>query len=146
MLGTAPLGISPGIDMKALALAILLSAAPVFGHHSLSEYDAARELSLTVVVREFHFVNPHPYLIAEARAGSLSSVWRLELDNRFELVQIGMTANTFTPGEQLLVSGRPGREQKPILYVRELDRPADGFRYEQLSSSPRIVRPPRSAR
>jgi hypothetical protein len=146
MLDTAHLGISSGIDMKAVALAILLSAGPVYGHHSLSEYDAARELSLTVVVREFHFVNPHPYLIAEARAGSLSSVWRLELDNRFELVQIGMTASTFTPGEQLLVSGRPGRDQKPILYVRELDRPADGFRYEQLSSSPRIVRPPRSAR
>jgi hypothetical protein len=51
MLDTAHLGISSGIDMKALALAILLSAAPVFGHHSLSEYDAARELSLTVVVR-----------------------------------------------------------------------------------------------
>jgi hypothetical protein len=57
-----------------------------------------------------------------------------------------MTASTLKPGEQLLVSGRPGRDQKAILYVRELDRPADGFRYEQLSSSPRIVRPPRSAR
>jgi hypothetical protein len=146
MLDSAHLGISSGLDMKALALTILLFAAPVYGHHSLSEYDAARELSLTVVVREFHFVNPHPYLVAEVRAGSLSSVWRLELDNRFELVQIGMTASTFTAGEQLLVSGRPGRDQKSILYVRELDRPADGFRYEQLSSSPRIVRPPRSAR
>ena len=146
MLDTAHLGISSRLDMTTLALAILLSAAPVSGHHSLSEYDAARQLSLTVVVREFHFVNPHPYLIGETKAVSLSSVWRLELDNRFELVQIGMTASTFTPGEQLLVSGRPGRDQKPILYVRELDRPADGFRYEQLSSSPRIVRPPRSAR
>ena len=145
MLDSAHLGISRGIDMKAFAFVILLSAGPVFGHHSLSEYDAARELSLTVVVREFHFVNPHPYLIGETKVGSLASVWRLELDNRFELVQIGMTATTFTPGEQLLVSGRPGRDQKPILYVRELDRPADGFRYEQLSSSPRIVRPPRSS-
>lgn len=132
--------------MKALALVILLFAAPVFGHHSLSEYDAARTLTLNVTVREFHFVNPHPYLVADAKVGSLSSMWRLELDNRFELVQIGMTANSFTPGEELLVSGRPGRDQKPILYVRELDRPADGFRYEQVASSPRIVRPPRSAR
>ena len=125
---------------------VTIAIAPIAAHHSLSEYDATRQLTLTVVVREFHFVNPHPYLIADARVGSLSSMWRLELDNRFELVQVGMTAKTFTPGEQLLVSGRPGRDEKPILYVRELDRPADGFRYEQLSSSPRIVRPPRSAR
>ena len=125
---------------------LTIAMAPIAAHHSLSEYDATRQLTLTVVVREFHFVNPHPYLIVDAKVGSLSSLWRLELDNRFELVQIGMAANTFAPGEQLLVSGRPGRDQKPILYVRELDRPADGFRYEQQGSSPRIVRPPRSAR
>lgn len=125
---------------------VTIAIAPIAAHHSLSEYDAARQLTLTVVVREFHFVNPHPYLIADARVGSLASMWRLELDNRFELVQIGMTAKTFMPGEQLLVSGRPGRDEKPILYVRELDRPADGFRYEQQGSSPRIVRPTRSAR
>ena len=124
----------------------VIAIAPIAGHHSLSEYEAARQLTLTVVVREFHFVNPHPYLIADTKVGSLSAGWRLELDNRFELVQIGMTASTFAAGEQLLVTGRPGRDQKPILYVRELDRPADGFRYEQLSSSPRIVRPPRSGR
>jgi hypothetical protein len=122
---------------------VTIAVAPGAGHHSLTEYEPARQLTLTVVVREFHFVNPHPYLIADVKAGSLSSAWRLELDNRFELVQIGMTSDTLRPGDQLLVSGRPGRDQKPILYVRELDRPADGFRYEQLSSSPRIVRPPR---
>lgn len=127
----------------AVLATLTIAVAPIAGHHSLSEYDASRQLTLTVVVREFHFVNPHPYLIADARVGSLSSAWRLELDNRFELVQIGMTANTISTGDRLLVTGRPGRDQKPILYVRELDRPADGFRYEQLSSSPRIVRPPR---
>jgi hypothetical protein len=132
--------------MRALVISwlVTIAVAPIAGHHSLSEYEAGRQLTLTVVVREFHFVNPHPYLIADARVGSLSSTWRLELDNRFELVQIGMTANTISAGDQLLVTGRPGRDQKPILYVRELDRPADGFRYEQQSSSPRIVRPPRS--
>ena len=132
--------------MRALATLwmVAIAVAPIAGHHSLSEYEASRQLTLTVVVREFHFVNPHPYLIADTKVGSLSSTWRLELDNRFELVQIGMTADTISPGQQLLVTGRPGRDQKPILYVRELDRPADGFRYEQLSSSPRIVRPPRN--
>ncbi len=125
---------------------VAMAGVPIAGHHSLSEYEASRQLTLTVVVREFHFVNPHPYLVADTKVGSLSGTWRLELDNRFELVQIGMTASTISPGEQLLVTGRPGRDQKPILYVRELERPVDGFRYEQLSSSPRIVRLPRSAR
>jgi hypothetical protein len=119
---------------------VVAMVTPVQAHHSLSEYDVSRTLTLNVTVREFRFVNPHPFLLVESRAGSLASVWRLELDNRFELIEIGMHANTFNRGERLLVTGSPGHDQKPILYVRELDRPADGFRYEQVGSTPRIVR------
>jgi len=130
----------------ALTILLVSAAPPVLGHHSLTEYEAARHQTLNVVVREFHFVNPHPYLLVDSPMGTSDRVWRLELDNRFELVAIGMTSNTFTRGDRLIVTGAPGRDQKPILYVRELDRPADGFRYEQPSSTPRIVRPPRTDR
>ena len=132
--------------MFGLLSVTLVAAAPVVGHHSLTEYDGTRRITLSVVVREFHFVNPHPYLRVDGpaagrgeRAGSQS--WRLELDNRFELVDIGMTAKTFARGDQLTVAGAPGRDGKPILYVRELERSDDGFRYEQAGNSPRIVRP-----
>jgi hypothetical protein len=124
--------------MKVLPLAVALAVAPVFGHHSLTEYDSSRRVTLDAVVREFHFVNPHPYLLVDGRVGAASQMWRLELDNRFELVDIGMTSRTFARGDQLVVSGAPGRDDMPILYVRQLDRPADGLRYEQVGSSPRI--------
>jgi hypothetical protein len=128
------------------ASAALLASTPVAGHHSLTEYDGTRRITLSVVVREFHFVNPHPYLLVDGPAGArggraASQSWRLELDNRFELVNIGMTSGTFARGDQLTVAGAPGRDEKPILYVRELERPDDGFRYEQAGNSPRIVRP-----
>jgi len=126
-----------------LAALAVVAAAPVQAHHSLTEYDVARRITMSVTVREYHFVNPHPYLIAELRTGRLAQDWRLELDNRFELVQIGMSSSTFTRGDTLIVTGSPGHDQKPILYVRELDRPSDGFRYEQQGSTPRIVRPAR---
>jgi hypothetical protein len=122
------------------------AVARIDGHHSLTEYDSSRSMTLTATVREFHFVNPHPYLIVDARFGPFVNEWRLELDNRFELVEIGMTAETFKRGDEVLVTGPPGRDQKPILYVRALDRPADGFRYEQPDSTPRIVRPSRGGR
>jgi hypothetical protein len=133
-----------GSTVKALlALVVIAAARPTQAHHSLSEYDVARTLMLDVVVREFRFVNPHPYLIVESRVASLASTWRLELDNRFELIEIGMDSNTFTRGDRLAVTGSPGQNNKPILYVRELDRPSDGFRYVQEGSTPRIARPAR---
>jgi len=130
--------------------AVVLAIAPVYSHHSLSEYDATRRVTVNAVVREFHFVNPHPYLVVDgpstglgaSRIGAASRTWRLELDNRFELIEIGMTSRTFARGDQLVVSGAPGHDEKPILYVRELDRADDGFRYEQVGNTPRIVRPP----
>ena len=116
---------------------------PASAHHSLTEYDISRKVTLDVTVREFQFVNPHPYLTVESRAGSVVQVWRLELDNRFELVQIGMSSSTFSRGDRIVASGSPGHNQKAILYVRELDRPSDGFRYVQEGSTPRIARPRR---
>jgi hypothetical protein len=129
--------------MKFLAIMLAGAVLPVAAHHSLTEYDTTRQLTLNATVREFHFVNPHPYLLVDTRVGPFASAWRLELDNRFELVEIGMTSKTLLEGDQIVVSGSPGRDEKSILYVRRLDRPSDGFRYEQAGSTPRIVRRPR---
>ena len=129
--------------VELTAVALVVAGSPLRAHHSLSEYDIARKVTLDAVVREFHFVNPHPYLLVDQRAGSDARVWRLELDNRHELIDIGMTADTFTRGDRLVVSGPPGHDQKAILYVRELRRPEDGLRYQQPDSTPRLTRPVR---
>jgi hypothetical protein len=41
------------------------------------------------------------------------------------------------------VTGSEGRTDPRALYVRQLDRPADGFRYEQVGSRPRVSSAPR---
>ena len=64
--------------------------------------------------------------------------WRLEMDNRFELAQVGMTEMTLKPGDHVVVTGSLGRTEPRTLYIRQLDRPADGFRYEQVGSRPRV--------
>jgi hypothetical protein len=47
------------------------------------------------------------------------------------------------PADRIVVTGSVAREQASSLYVRRLDRPADGFRYEQVGSSPRVRLPKR---
>ena len=127
-----------------LLVPMLHAAAAGHAHHSLTEYDTTRRAAMDVIVREFHFVNPHPYLVVEpAGAAEAQQVWRLELDNRRELVRIGMGPDTFARGDRLVVAGAPGRDQQRILYVRALDRPGDGLRYEQVESTPRMTSPPR---
>lgn len=123
----------------SLALA-LAGSASVHAHHSIAGvYDSARPVTIEGRVREFLFVNPHPVLIVEAPAEDAApSAWRLEMDNRFELAAIGITEDTFRPGDRIVATGSRGRTEPTNLYLRRLDRPADGLRYEQVGSRPRV--------
>jgi hypothetical protein len=111
-------------------------------HHSFAGvYDSARNVDLQGVVTEFLFVHPHPFLVVRVTpADGPSEIWRAEMDNRFELSDIGVTAQTFKPGDRVRISGSPGRKEPRILYLWKLERESDGLRYEQVGSTPRIQR------
>ncbi len=109
-------------------------------HHSISGvYESNRKVSVEGIVAEFHFVNPHPFVTLTVRhANGSTEQWQLEMDNRFELAQIGMTGETLKIGDRIIVTGNPARTQSQRLYILSLDRPKDGFGYEQVDNSPRI--------
>jgi len=128
-----------------VALLAVVLGVTAHAHHSISAvYDSRKPVTLTGSVREFQFVNPHPWIGLDV-AGDAGRVqtWRLELDNRFELVDVGMRSDTLKPGDTVVATGSAGRDGARSLYVRQLDRPADGLRYEQVGSSPRLQWIPR---
>jgi hypothetical protein len=126
--------------LLSLAVVTATAGATTLAHHSISGvYDSSRQVTVDGTVSEFRFVNPHPFVVVEVRgADGAPEQWRLELDNRFELIAIGMTADTLTRGERVVAAGSRARDGSRGLYVRQLDRPEDGLRYEQVGSSPRI--------
>jgi hypothetical protein len=141
---------SPAASRGAARLRAVVALACVAGaaasasdtaraHHSISAvYDGARRSTVQGVVKEFQFVNPHPALIIDAGEAGAPEVWRLEMDNRWELVDIGISADTFKLGDRVVASGSASRTNAHGLYLLRLDRPADGLLYEQIGFSPRI--------
>jgi hypothetical protein len=132
--------------LAAMALTIVPSAAAV-AHHSFSGvYDTSKSVTLTATVREFLFIHPHPFLVVDVQSDAGGrQAWRAEMDNRFELEAIGMTRSTFRPGDQVIISGSPGRSQAFILYLWRLDRPADRLRYRQIGGTPGLDKLPAEA-
>lgn len=121
---------------------VAAQAGPTSAHHSLAGYDSSRSVELDAVVSEFHFTQPHPYLILQAPepgAGPTPRAWRVEMDNLFELTEVGMTAATFRPGDRVQAVGQPMRDGTRKLYLRRLDRLKDGLRYEQVGFQPRLA-------
>jgi hypothetical protein len=111
-------------------------------HHAISAiYDSRRQVTIEGIVAEFQLVNPHPMLFVDVSAANGTvERWRLEMDNRRELVDVGVTANTFKPGDRVVATGSLARTERLSLYLLRLDRSADGFWYEQVGQSPRIGR------
>ena len=108
-------------------------------HHSIvGVYDSSREDTVDGVVTQFMFVYPHPVLLVDVRRNGAPERWELEMDNRGELADVGFTETTLKPGDRVVVSGSLARREPRRMYIRRLDRPADGFGYEQVGNRPRV--------
>ena len=121
------------------ALSVLAVTADA--HHSIAGmYDQSRRVTLDGVIAQYQFVNPHPFVVVDVTMNGATQSWKAELDNRWELQNVGMTPTTFNAGDRIVVSGSPGRDRTPLLYVWRLERAADGLLYEQIGTSPRVSR------
>lgn len=111
-------------------------------HHSIAGvYDGSRQVTIEGVVAQFQFINPHPFVVMDVKDGNgRAEQWTAEMDNRRELVEIGFDSATLKPGDRIVVTGSPSRAQRQSLYIRRLERPADGFSYEQIGNRPSIGR------
>lgn len=119
-------------------LTTLIWSLYAHGHHWVVDvYDEQTRISLEMEVIEFRFVNPHPFIIAKLAGDSSersnetdADLWTLEMDNRWELADLGFNRNTFKAGDQIVVTVNPSPYDERALYVRALEHPLDGYRYE----------------
>ena len=114
------------VSSTALTTAPLLSA-----HHSISRH-YHRDQSVTVegVVAEVVFQNPHAKIhldVPDASGGV--TAWILEWDDVSDLRRQDVAADTIRDGDEIIVSGYPARAGTLELYIKRIDRPADGLVY-----------------
>jgi hypothetical protein len=118
---------------------LLIGALPARAHHSIaSVYDYGRDVKLEGTVKEFHFVFPHPFLTIEVKQGNQTVSWLLEMDNRGEMERAGITIDSLKAGDRVVVTGNPERKGAPSVYIKRIDRPADGFGWEQVNGRPQV--------
>ena len=123
------------------AAAVLLCAGAVaHAHHSVAgQYDETREATIDGVITQFRFVNPHPRITVTETDGG--EVWRFDLDNLSEFSAVGFTGDDLTLGDRIIVLGWLDRRETNRLYVMRLERPVDGFGFEQIGNHPQLLEP-----
>ncbi len=117
--------------MKLAALLALAGAAlaagtlaPAAAHHSFEAlYDGDAMITIDGTVREFQFVNPHALVTVDVpdEHGDVRQ-WQVEIDGRRSLQNFGWTAATLLPGEHVRITGHPGRDGEPRMFLAKVVR------------------------
>src|SRR5438552_17645082 len=94
----------------AVAL-LVVSVSTAISHHSFSAvYDDTRLLTVSGVVTQFKFVNPHALMYMDVvDASGKVEKWTVEFAGRLNLSEAGWTGDTIKTKERLTVTGNPTR-------------------------------------
>jgi hypothetical protein len=110
----------------AAALLIII-ATTVLSHHAFSPvYDDQRSITVTGVVTQFKFVNPHAMMFMDVTDGSgRVTKWTVEFAGRLNLSNVGWTEQSIKSGERVTVTGNPTHTGSDRMFFRKLVH-ADG--------------------
>ena len=98
------------------ALGLLIVCCPLLAHHGTgASYDAAKEITLTGVVTQFNWHNPHAqiYFDVKDENGKVTS-WGAELNSPGVLAQEGWTRTYFKPGDVITITLNPSKAGTPF--------------------------------
>jgi hypothetical protein len=126
------------IKRYIVATALLLSAAalPAAAHHSGAMFDSSKQVTLTGVVKEFQYTNPHSWLLVDVKddKGKVTT-WGFEAEGPSTLSRAGIRLRDFAPGTPIVITGNPHRDGRSaaawVSAVRSSDKkefnPRAGF-------------------
>ena len=92
------------------AQAVLLFIGRVDAHHSsVPWYDLqADQITVTGVVTEFQFINPHVYIFVDVtKPDGTVEAWKLESTSKNRLMRVGWTEDTIKLGQVVTATGFP---------------------------------------
>ena len=125
--------------MKTVLIAGAIAAAvavPVLAHHSGAMFDDKKEVTLSGVVKEFQYTNPHSWLLIDVKEkdGKVTT-WGFEAEGPSTLLRAGIRRGDFAPGTPVTITGHPMKDGRPaaawVKATRMTDKkefnPAAGF-------------------
>lgn len=128
------------IDRVTAAAMLIMLSLPAGAHHSSVMFDMSREITVTGVVREFQYTNPHSWLLVDVtNEDGRVITWGFEAEGPSTLIRAGIRVKDLAPGIRVTVTGHPMKNGKSaaawIKAVREQDGrefyPRQGFRVKQ---------------
>ena len=111
----------------ALAAAIVVLVVPylVVAHHSATNFDTEKLVTLQGTVMVFHFINPHPHVYFQAKDAAGNVVeWIAESGTPpARWYNSGWRANFLKAGDQITIAGNPAKDGRKRLRILKIVNP-----------------------
>ena len=99
-------------------LALAVSPATALAHHGIINFDMNKEVDVSGIVTRLQFLNPHSWLHFEVTGpDGRVTAWKCELRGASVLRRSGWSADMFTPGARIHVTGAPDRFEPHTCYL-----------------------------
>jgi len=98
------------MNFKAIFLAgtAVIMAAPAFAHHSFAMFDRDKTVTLTGVVKEFEWTNPHVWIhMMAAENGGKPVEWSFEMQAIAADMAGGWRPDSVKPGDKVSIDYHP---------------------------------------
>jgi hypothetical protein len=96
------------------AVIVQAGAVPALAHHSFAPFDRTREITLTGVVREFQWNNPHAWIqIVVVDEKGRQTEWGVECGSPNMMARTGWRSSTLKPGDKVVAVANPLKSGRP---------------------------------
>ncbi len=113
-----------------LVTAVFVCGMTVYGHHSVAAlYDESEHIRIEGRMVQFSFRSPHSFVAVQApdEDGQMQR-WAVAWNAANQLAAAGITRDFFRPGDQVVITGNPGRNPEDhIVRMESIYRESDGF-------------------
>lgn len=109
----------------ALAVAVLLQAAPSAAHHGAGVFEPEKKVMNVGVVTDFQFVNPHVLVYWTVKGDDGKEVaWSGELTSPNRLARMSGDVQwhkaILKPGDRVTIEGHPARNGAPAMDITRI--------------------------
>ena len=114
-----------------LSLGVVTAVTAVEAHHSQSQFEPEKTVSIQGTLTRLSWRNPHTLFLLQGKlldGAGAEQEWTVEGPSPQQLTKIGWTSTVSKAGDKVTFSGRPRRDGKPELLLLSVTL-ADGKTY-----------------
>jgi len=123
------------VALSALAVSLLLWAAPAIAHHSFAaEFDSSKTITLRGIVTKIDWTNPHVWFYVNVKEEGKITNWGFEMGPPHGLQRRGWNRDTMKIGDEVIINGTLAKNGTKRVNTRDVTMAKTGQKLGAASS------------